>query len=303
MEKVSVIISTYNGARNIVRQLDSIFGQEDVDVSVHIRDDNSKDDTIKVINQYARRHPEYKIAITFGQNMGYAKSFWTALKESEKADYYAFSDQDDVWLPEKLFQSISAMDKDSMSVPQLSYCKMLRCDERLQPLEEQVSVIPVNQLTKKLTLTKTYSYGAAIVINDAARELVCRCWPEVYDLPHDLWAGMLCFWFGKVHYVDKNLYYWIRYDSSVTGAGTKKSGRIYRIKQSLNGKSYVNVTSDLIRNYSDLLTKDDLKFLYKIRDYKSNLFDRISLLLDKEFRRDTIGGTIMLKAGVVFGWY
>ena len=298
-----MIISTYNGSKNIIRQLDSIFGQEGVAVSVHIRDDNSQDNTVEVVKEYARLHSQYTIVITSGQNMGYAKSFWTALEESENADYYAFSDQDDVWLPNKLIKSISMMDKERMSIPQLSYCKMVRSDEVLRPLKEQVSIIPNNQLTKKLTLTKTFSYGAAIVINGAAKDLICRCWPDVSDLPHDLWAGMLCFWFGRVHYIDENLYYWIRYDSSVTGAGTKKSGRIYRIKQALKGKSYVNVAPDLIQNYNDLLTREDLKFLNKIVNYKSNLFDRISLLLDKEFRRDSTLGTIMLKVGVALGWY
>ena len=73
-------------------------------------------------------------------------------------------------------------------VPQLAYCKMQRSDVQLNRLDEQVEVLKPEQLTKKLTLIKTYNYGAATVINKSAKELVCRVWPEVDDLPHDMWV-------------------------------------------------------------------------------------------------------------------
>lgn len=74
----------------------------------------------------------------------------------------------------------------------LAYCKMQRSDVQLNRLDEQVKVLKPEQLTKKLTLIKTYNYGAATVINKSAKMLVCRVWPEVDDLPHDMWVGTLC---------------------------------------------------------------------------------------------------------------
>ena len=80
---------------------------------------------------------------------------------------------------------------------------MQRSDKLLRRLDEQIEVLTPSQLTKKIVLTKTFNYGAATVINKEAKNLVCRCWPEVDDLPHDMWAGLLCYWFGKVYYIDE----------------------------------------------------------------------------------------------------
>lgn len=302
MKSVTVVLSTYNGELHIERQLDSLFAQIGVSIKVVIRDDNSKDQTVQVIENYIKRYPDRKIRLIKGENLGFAKSFWTALASCDDTEYYAFSDQDDVWKEDKLVKCVDAI-RDDASIPQLSYCSMYRSDVNLKLLNEQVDVITPESLTKKLTLTKTFNYGAATVINRSAKELVCRIWPEVKDLPHDMWVGLLCFWFGKVYYVDEPLYYWIRYDTSVTGEGTKKTGRLYRLKKTLHRQSYINVAPELVNQYGDLLTKKDETFLNKIINYKKRLSDRISLLLDSKFKRDSISGTLALKLGILMGWY
>lgn len=159
------------------------------------------------------------------------------------------------------------------------------------------------QLTKKLTLIKTYNYGAATVINKSAKELVCRVWPEVDDLPHDMWVGTLCHWFGKVYFVDEELYYWIRYDTSVTGEGTKGTAIQYRLKKTLQKKSYPNISTAMLEVYSDLLQSEDRAFLKKASDYKKVFKDKISLLFDPAFKRLTFSGTLALKLGILLNWY
>ena len=261
-----VVISVYNGAKYIERQLESIFGQTGVKVQVLVRDDCSKDNTLEVVQKYVQNHPQNKIKIIKGENVGFAKSFWLGLSMSGDADYYAFADQDDVWKPNKLIRCIDVM-QEADQIPQLAYCKMQRSDVRLNRLDEQVEILKPEQLTKKLTLIKTYNYGAATVINKSAKELVCRVWPEVDDLPHDMWVGTLCHWFGKVYYVDEELYYWIRYDTSVTGEGTKGTGIQYRLKKTLQKKSYPNISTAILEFYSDLLQPNDRAFLKKASDY------------------------------------
>ncbi len=294
---VVVVISTYNGAKNIERQLDSIFCQIGVVVSVFVRDDNSSDDTVDVIEKYKKKTGN-SIELVAGENEGYARSFWDALKSAPEASYYAFSDQDDVWNPDKLKKCIKVMDKDE-SLPQLSYCRMTRTDSTLNPLDEQVNVLKPEQLSKKLVLTQTFNYGAATVINKSARDIASHHFPYSGKVPHDAWVGLLCYWFGKVHYVDEALYNWIRYDDSVTGEGTKFSGIKFRIKETIAGKTYQNVSSDLIDYYSELLTREDKDYLIMMRDYKSRKKYKMALLFDKELKRDTRLGTLMLKYGIL----
>lgn len=302
MKTVIVVISTYNGAKYIERQLDSIFGQTGVNVQVLVRDDCSKDNTVEVVQKYAQNHPQNKIEIIKGKNVGFAKSFWIGLSMCSDADYYAFADQDDVWKPNKLARCIAVM-QDTAQVPQLAYCKMQRSDVQLNRLNEQVEVLKPEQLTKKLTLIKTYNYGAATVINRSAKKLVCRVWPEAEDLPHDMWIGTLCYWFGKIYYVDEELYYWIRYDTSVTGEGTKETAIQYRLKRTLQKKSYPNVSTAMLESYGDLLQPADCAFLKKASDYKTVFYDKLSLLFDPTFKRMTLSGTIALKMGILFNWF
>lgn len=74
--------------------------------------------------------------------MGYAKSFWTALKNCGDADYYAFSDQDDVWEKDKLLKCIAPMEKDKEVGSKLSYCKMNRCYRIYKDCLSKVNVLP-----------------------------------------------------------------------------------------------------------------------------------------------------------------
>ncbi|WP_303816920.1 glycosyltransferase [Selenomonas ruminantium] len=303
MDKIKVIMSTYNGEKNIIKQLNSIFNQKNVLVSVYIRDDHSTDNTVEVIKSYSKEHPNYDLTLSVGDNLGYAKSFWTALKNCGESDYYAFSDQDDIWDESKLYECVKVFSRKDYNIPQLSYCQMIRSDEKLNPLKEQVNILSVDKLTKKIVFTKTFNYGAGTIINTAAKNLICRHWPNNKDLPHDMWFGLLCFWFGRVYFVEKKLYYWIRYSHSVTGEGTKWSGQLYRFKQTIQGKSYVNVAEDLLKYYSDLLDDSDRRFLNQIITYRSNFTNKLLLLMDKEFCRDNFIGTVVLKVGILLGWY
>lgn len=302
MTSVNVVMSTYNGQQNIIKQLDSIFNQNGVEVKLTIRDDKSTDNTIETIREYIKNNPNYNIKLIEGDNVGYAKSFWLALRESEDAEYYAFADQDDIWKKDKLIKCINPMLNDN-EIAQLSYCKMIRCDTNLNRLKEQVNILSINQLSKKLILTKTYNYGAATVINRYAKELVCRVWPEEYDLPHDLWVGIICYYFGKVHFINEELYYWIRYNTSVTGSGNKLSGIRFRLKETIRKKSYPNTSKYILENYDDLLNDEDKDFLKAVVTYRKNNKNKWRLIFDKEFNRRNIFGTVALKIAILLGWY
>lgn len=101
MYKVAILMSTYNGSRYLSEQIDSILCQEGADVTLYIRDDGSSDQTIDIIKKYAKKYQN--IILTTGQNVGVGNSFMQLVYDCpDDFDYYAFSDQDDIWLKEKL---------------------------------------------------------------------------------------------------------------------------------------------------------------------------------------------------------
>ena len=93
-------MSTYNGEKYIREQLDSILAQENVDVSILIRDDGSKDATLSILDEYSKRdNLSYYVD---SRNLGACNSFIDLIWHvSLDYDYYALSDQDDFWLKDK----------------------------------------------------------------------------------------------------------------------------------------------------------------------------------------------------------
>lgn len=104
--KICVIMSTYNGEKYINQQLDSIFKKkESQDIVLYVRDDGSKDRTIEFLRDYGIKH-DVSIEMNEGENVGSAGSFLIALRECPEADYYAFCDQDDVWIDGKISEAV-----------------------------------------------------------------------------------------------------------------------------------------------------------------------------------------------------
>lgn len=302
MKRVQVIMSSYNGEKNIIRQLDSIMAQEGVNVSVLVRDDGSHDHTVDVLKNYGITHNNLRIIE--GDNIGWRKSFLEGLKQAEKADYYAFSDQDDVWISDKLYKCIQALENetDNDDVPVMVHCNRFSCDEELRPFETQSMKVP-RPINKKNALTQEFAQGCTIVMNEAARMLVTRIEPDG-RAAHDFWTGLICYYFGKVYYLDERLIYHIRYNNSASFAGNIKGGQKNRLKKVISGEDvYYNPAEDLIRGYSDLLTNKDKTFLRTVANAKKSLAGRIRLLFDFEFRRVSIGGTLLFKACILFGRY
>lgn len=113
--RICVIMSTYNGERYIVQQLDSIFQSEKTKIGLYVRDDGSKDRTVEILKKYGIEH-NVQIEVNPGQNVGSAKSFLAALRDCPKADYYAFCDQDDVWIDGKLSAAVEQIGKTNQPV-------------------------------------------------------------------------------------------------------------------------------------------------------------------------------------------
>ena len=122
---VAVLMSTYNGEQFIREQLDSIFCQESVEVSLYVRDDGSTDSTLKIIEGYGKNHQICILPFdgNVGPGMSFMRLLYYVIGLKRRYDYYAFADQDDLWLPDKLIRAISMIkDAKKRDVRNILYC-------------------------------------------------------------------------------------------------------------------------------------------------------------------------------------
>ncbi|GHU66990.1 hypothetical protein FACS1894184_06060 [Clostridia bacterium] len=107
MQRCKVLLSTYNGSRYISEQLDSIVTQKcDCLVSLFIRDDGSTDDTVDIIKTYKDK---IDLQLICGENIGINNSYYFLIRNSNKSDYYAFADQDDIWFSNKIASGVEKL--------------------------------------------------------------------------------------------------------------------------------------------------------------------------------------------------
>ncbi len=204
-KSVQVLLSSYYGERYLPAQLDSLLSQKGVQVSVLVRDDGSCDRTRHILRNYAQKHTN--LSAYSGQNLGTAKSFFHLLAHAGHSySYYAFADQDDVWLEEKLARAVSCLEKMERKYPgrPLLYAsnviyasKDLRIQQAL-PSRDAIKPSFGNALTENICI------GCTQVFNQKLLELVRNHLPDGAIL-HDWWMYLTAAYFGSVYY-DPNAY-------------------------------------------------------------------------------------------------
>ena len=296
MHRVVVVMSAYNGCKTISRQLDSILSQESVDIKCFVRNDGSTDITLDVLKEYAKNNSI--VIVKDGNNMGWEKSFMIALKEAPEADFYAFSDQDDIWFPDKIKAGIDMLSGFDNNIPLMYHCNKISVHEDLTPLPHQIRRTP-RPLNHQNAMVQEYAQGCSIIMNNKARELVTSYIPQK-RIAHDFWCGLLCYLFGQVIYDDNKFFYHISYGSNASGEGHMLKSWINRLRKLLfNKEVYYSPCQDLLDGYSDMLSEEDRRFCKRVINYRSRLKDKLYLLFSKKFIRDSILGTISLKTAVL----
>lgn len=132
-KRVQILLSTYNGAEYLREQLDSYIAQSFFEhCSVLIRDDGSTDATIDILHEYER---QYGFQVVSGQNIGVNRSYqWLIDHADLNCDYFALSDQDDVWIPNKIERAVKKLDSNEDDFPALFASCSLLTDAELKPI-------------------------------------------------------------------------------------------------------------------------------------------------------------------------
>lgn len=253
MEKVIVLLSTYNGEKYLAEQLESLVAQKDVDVEILVRDDGSKDGTIAMLDEWQERGA---LSWYTSANLGPGRSFIHLLQTAKPGNYYAFCDQDDVWMAEKLrltMDKMNAVEADNPGKPVIVHTDMNVVDESLNVIHESFwrssGLRPDILCTFPYLCTCNSVNGCTIVMNSAARELILEKYVEHDIIIHDVISALtVAYYGGIIDYVDAPTVLYRQHSSNVVGAMEYSKARA--IKERL--MSIGTVFSNNVRLFKDV---------------------------------------------------
>jgi glycosyltransferase involved in cell wall biosynthesis len=190
---VAVLLATHNPTETVEEQINSIYAQNSVKVKIYWGDDRSTQEKKDYIRNLLVGKNYVEIKDT---GIGATKNFLHLLRFPTE-EYIAFSDQDDIWLPEKLIQHVNLI-KDSFDLPALSHSNSM--------------VLKKDKISKKKSVCQDHTFyqlswqncvqGCTILLNSKAQKLL-NSMPQNYVLAHDWWAAQVISLYGEIFFNEK----------------------------------------------------------------------------------------------------
>lgn len=191
---VAVLLSTYNGARFLRSQLESLLAQTHQSWILYWRDDGSQDDTVAILEDFASVAGQGRCVRVVGPNvrLGPTGSFLTLLRSVadglSDGDTVAFADQDDVWLPCKLQRGVRALSGLPPRHPALYCARQILVDAELRRIG--LSEPAGRAAGFPASLTQNIATGCTVMLNRAAASMVAGSVPAPASL-HDWWCYLV----------------------------------------------------------------------------------------------------------------
>ncbi|GAA4781414.1 hypothetical protein GCM10023231_06160 [Olivibacter ginsenosidimutans] len=206
---VSILMATYNGSKFVCKQLDSIINQTYHPKEIIILDDCSTDDTFVQLKEKQRIYPDIMLYRN-AQNIGYVRTF-EKLMTLCNGDYVLFSDQDDVWMPNKISQLISQIGQHL-----LIYHNSFLIDEDDKLIAEMNTSDTIGALSTSSNKPLMYNNcvpGHAMMFD---KELLGNVLPIPEGIPYDHWIAYAALTIGNVKYINERLAYHRKHPESYT---------------------------------------------------------------------------------------
>jgi glycosyltransferase involved in cell wall biosynthesis len=298
---VGILLCTFNGGAYLREQLESFIAQTYSHWCLFVSDDGSTDQTLTLLNEY-RLKLGSRLMILEGPQRGFAQNFMSLIRNDNiKCDAYAFSDQDDIWLADKLERSLAALAPVPKHVPSL-YCsrtRLIDTDGRVTGLTPLFKKRP----SFKNALVQSLAGANTMLINDTARDLLARTDVDAPIIAHDWLAYLIVSGCGgTVIYDAEPTVLYRQHAGNLIGANAGLRNKLVRIRKMLGGrfKTWNEKNLFILSKYSSALTPENRCLIAQFERLRGpHVVQRISSLRDAGFYRQTVAGTVSLYAAVV----
>ena len=290
MKKFLVLLCAYNGEKFLREQLDSILSQEGVEVAIKVADDCSTDGTLEILREYAEKYDCFTYAVN-EKNKFFCYNFLDlifSVKDTDY-DYYALSDQDDVWLPQKLARAAELIDAQGDTPKGTMYCSNLIVADgelnRLGMMEERKK-LKIDRYTAAFHNVAT---GCTIVFD---RKFLAQCtkhYPTGLAL-HDYWLYLLAMYTANFVYDREGYILYRQHGANLIGS--KKTGHkkgVYAL---------LPCVREIISLYGSEIGKEDLKTLILARDAKKKFSYKLKIIFSTKYYRSN---GLRFRVGVLLG--
>lgn len=287
---IDIILSTYNGEKYIVEQLNSILNQSySGEYRILIRDDGSTDATVSLLKKYTQHTNIVWVTDDLG-NVGLVKSYEILLKNST-ADYIFFADQDDVWFNNKIEIFLKHIDKETVT-PLLLHSNCWVTDVDLQ--QKHLFIPSKPQLGLNYALFNYYVQGASMMISKELKDKLLPFPATVYV--HDRYIHLMAELVGIRIYIDLPTMYYRQHNQNSIGSTSlftkiknNLSFRSFYLIQDKNLMESLPYKNELLEVYKKITHADTglFKTLYLIHQYniKMRVKEKVLLILNKLLRK------------------
>jgi glycosyltransferase involved in cell wall biosynthesis len=296
-QTVIIFMATYNGQAYLREQLDSIVAQTYPHWVLLVSDDGSKDDTLSILKEYQKRLGSGKVVIQEGPRKGFAANFLAMVCRNDlDGAYFAFADQDDIWLPDKFQRAIDWLSQTAIETPAL-YCA------RTELTNQNGLSIGHSPLFKKPlgflnALVQSVGGGNTMMFNKAMLNLLREAGENINIVSHDWWAYMLVTGAGGLIFYDPTPSILYRqHGGNLVGSNVGWLSRLSRISLLLKGrfKNWNDRNFSALSSIKHLLTEDNQRALMRLMEAKNaGLLSRIKIQKQLGIYRQTCLGNLGL---------
>lgn len=297
---VAILLGTWNGARYLEQQLQSFVQQTHVNWRLYVSDDGSSDETLAMIERFKAtvRQP---VEVFEGPRRGFAANYLSlARNPAIQGDFFAFSDQDDIWYADRLERAVAwiAANPDRKPALYFSRTELIRADGA----SLGHSALFKRKPSFQNALVQNIGGANTMVFNRETKRLMEAIDSDVAS--HD-WAAyqLVTAVGGQIWYDTTPSLAYRQHQTNLVGSNQSLKARLRRIRLLISGqfKHWTEINVRMLEPFVPQMTRESSKTLgFFVKARAGSLASRIHNLKRSRVYRQTLFGNLGLLGAAIF---